>query len=130
MRAAFVVGLVTVSVVAAVGDLTGLFSPDPNNPPINYASAATNDAVSQLNGKLQRGEIQLKFDGPQGYLRSLLDALKIPVESQMLVFSKTSIQRARINPSNPLSLFFNDSVAVGWVPSGPIIEIAKTLKKA
>lgn len=56
---------------------------------------------------------------PQSYLRSLLTALKISLESQMLVFSKTSIQQARIKTGNPRSLFFNDSVAVGWVRTFP-----------
>ncbi len=48
----------------------------------------------------------------------------MPVESQMLVFSKTSFQSPRINPGNPRSLFFNDSVAVGWVRGGDILELA------
>src|SRR5438477_6991410 len=114
--------MVTISVAGALDDLKGLFSADPNNPPINYATAAASD--SQLNRKLKQGDVQLRSYGTQGFLRSLLDALKIPVESQMLVFSNTSIQQARISPSNPRSLFFNDSVAVGWVPGGPIIEVA------
>ncbi len=41
----------------------------------------------------------------------------------MVVFSKTSVQAVRINPGNPRSLFFNDSVAVGWVRGG-FIELA------
>src|SRR5437868_9239253 len=92
-RVALVLALVTISVAAALADLRGLFSADPNNPPINYTTAAATDAASQLNRKLQQGEVQLRFHGTQGFLRSLLDALKIPVESQMLVFSKTSVQR-------------------------------------
>jgi hypothetical protein len=123
-RIALVLALVTISVPAALGDLRGLFSADPDNPPINYTTAAATDAAALLNHKLQHGDVQLRFEGTQGFLRSLLDALRIPVESQMLVFSKTSIQQARISPSNPRSLFFNDSVAVGWVPGGPIIEVA------
>ena len=63
----------------------------------------------------------LRFDArlPSG----LLKALHIPVESQMAVFSKTSIQSLRIEPSNPRMLYFNDSVVVGWVRGG-FIEIA------
>jgi hypothetical protein len=58
-----------------------------------------------------------------GYLPALLEALHVPVESQMAVFSKTSIQAMHIEPANPRVLFFNDSVAVGWVRGG-FIEMA------
>ena len=49
--------------------------------------------------------------------------MEIPVESQLAVFSKTSVQANIIDPANPRSLFFNDSVVVGW-PSGGFIEAA------
>ena len=35
---------------------------------------------------------------------------------QMLVFSKTSMQRERISPRNPRSLFYNDDVYLGYIP--------------
>jgi hypothetical protein len=66
---------------------------------------------------------QLPFDSTSGYLPALLKALHVPVESQIAVFSKTSIQSLRIEPSNPRVLYFNDSVTVGWVRGG-FIEIA------
>src|SRR5207247_5833809 len=50
-------------------------------------------------------------------------ALRVPIESQMVVFSKTSVQAQRINPQNPRTLFFNDSVVIGWVRGG-FIEVA------
>ena len=56
-------------------------------------------------------------------MRSVLDALHVPVESQIAVFSKTSLQSPLIEPSNPRTIFFNDSVAVGWMKGG-FIEIA------
>jgi hypothetical protein len=46
----------------------------------------------------------------------------VPAESQMLVFSKTSLQRGRIRPERPRALYFSDSVYVGWVPGG-LIEV-------
>jgi hypothetical protein len=81
------------------------------------------DPVAELNRKIQEGKLELKFDDAQGYLRSLLEALHIPIESQMVVFSKTSIQSMRIEPRSPRTLFFNDSVVVGWVRGG-FIELA------
>ncbi len=79
--------------------------------------------VEQLDQRIRQGQAELKFDDTSGYLRSLLDALHIPVESQMMVFSKTSVQSLRIEPGNPRTLFFNDSVIVGWVRGG-FIEVA------
>jgi hypothetical protein len=56
-------------------------------------------------------------------LRSVLDAPHVPVESQIAVFSKTSLQAPLIEPNNPRTIFFNLSVAVGWMKGG-FIELA------
>jgi hypothetical protein len=71
---------------------------------------------------VQSGEVRLEAEGPSGYLKSVLRALNVPVESQMLVFSKTSFQARHINPKNPRAIFFNDTVAVGWVRGGDVLE--------
>lgn len=124
-RAASIAGLVLLSVAFASGDRKGMFLlPDKDSPAIEYGMRPTTDAVSQLNLKIQQGKVHLKFDDKQGYLRSVLQALDVPIESQLLVFSKTSFQMYRISPANPRSLYFNDSVAVGWVRGGPIVELA------
>jgi len=81
------------------------------------------DPVAALRARLEQDRQSLRFDKAYGYLPAILDALHIPVESQMAVFSKTSIQSLRIEPSNPRVLFFNDSVTVGWVRGG-FIELA------
>lgn len=91
---------------------------------IAYSTAAPTDAVSALNGQLESGAAQLGFDSVNGYLRSVLDALKVPIESQALVFSQTSFQGPLINLHNPRALYFSDSVAVGWVRGGKILEVA------
>jgi hypothetical protein len=91
---------------------------------IAYSNAVPSDAISTLNGQLQRGAAQLRFDPVKGYLRSVLDALKVPVESQALVFSQTSFQGPLINIHNPRALYFNDTVAVGWVRGGKFVEVA------
>jgi hypothetical protein len=85
--------------------------------------ALAGDPVAELNRRLIAGQAHLKFENPHGYLRSVLDALQVPVESQMLVFSKTSGQAMRIGPHAPRALFFNDAVAVGWVHGG-FLELA------
>ena len=50
--------------------------------------------------------------------------LKMPVDSQGLVFSKTSFQPTKISPQTPRALYFNDDVYIGWVQNGEVIEIA------
>jgi hypothetical protein len=81
------------------------------------------DAVDALNNKLLQGQARLQFESGSGYLRSVLHALHIPLESQVLVFSKTSGQASLISPQTPRALFFNDNTIVGWVPGG-FIEVA------
>jgi len=84
----------------------GMFLGSREDPAIAYATAPLNNAVAEINQKLQDGSAQLTFDGRSGYLRSALGALDIPVDSQMLVFSPTSFQRKRISDTNPRALFF------------------------
>ena len=111
--------------VGAVGfsDIDGRSVPEPDDPAIAYATQPTTDPVAVLNREIEAGKVRLRFDGEQGYLRSALDALGVPIASQMMVFSKSSVQAQRINPRNPRTLFFNDSVVVGWVRGG-FVEVA------
>ena len=44
--------------------------------------------------------------------------------ARVLVFSKTSLQRHLISPSNPRAIYFNDDLYLAWVPGGELIEIA------
>jgi hypothetical protein len=121
--------IVMLCVLWAVGviALSGEQKPHPslirNHQAIAYATAPASDAVTRLNAKLTSGEVKLESKGPSGYLESLLKALDVPVSSQVLVFSKTSFQAPRIGPSNPRAIFFNDTVSVGWVRTGPVLEL-------
>jgi hypothetical protein len=81
------------------------------------------DALTRLEGQLERGETQLEYRDGIGYLPSLLEHLNINIDSQTLVFSKTSFQQAIINPKNPRALYFNDEVSVGTVPGGDVYEL-------
>jgi hypothetical protein len=93
-----------------------------NHPAIAYATAPVSDPVALLNERLRRGEVTLEKNEHSGYLPSVLSALGVSIDSQVLVFSKTSFQAPRINPTNPRAIFFNDSVSVGWVRGGPVLE--------
>lgn len=93
------------------------------HPAIGYSTVPLSDPVTELSRKIEQGKVQLAFDPVTGYLPAVLKALDLPVESQIAVFSKTSIQAMRIEPSNPRVLFFNDSVIAGWVRGG-FVELA------
>ena len=91
--------------------------------PINYRSQDLSDPVALLEKQLEAGKVSLTYDKDHGYLKSVLDLLKVPVESQTLVFSKTSFQYPRISPEHPRALYYNDDVYVGAVHQGNAIEI-------
>jgi hypothetical protein len=65
-------------------------------------------------------------DAERGYLPAILAALRVPVSSQTLVFSKTSLQVDEISREKPRAIYFNDDVYVAWIPGAPMMEIAST----
>jgi hypothetical protein len=109
---------------AAVGTsmVDALFD-SPSHPAIAYATTPPSDPVAELGRRLQDGLATLAYTDGQGYLPALLQSLHVPIASQLVVFSKTSLQAALISPQNPRAIFFNDTVAVAW-PRGGFIEIA------
>jgi hypothetical protein len=124
------IGGFAIVALGAVGLVAGqldqqAFKGSPDHPAIEYATRPLRDPVARLNREMSEGRIQLPFEPRSGFLRSVLRALDVPVESQIAAFSKTSLQSPRITPENPRTLFFNDSVAVAWV-NGGFIELAAT----
>jgi hypothetical protein len=91
---------------------------------IAYNSKTPHDAVAQLQANVAGGKTKLKWDEQFGWLPSVLKQLRVPKSSQMLVFSRTSMQRQEINPQNPRAIFFNDDVYVGYIPHAPKMEIS------
>jgi hypothetical protein len=92
---------------------------------IEYRSAPLQNLVADLQARLTAGAAELPFDARPGigYLPALLGELRVPVESQLLVYSKTSLQQRLIAPDRPRAIYFNDTLAVGAVRDG-FIEIA------
>lgn len=86
--------------------------------------ATPRNPVARLRDRLHRGEMKLEFEPAHGYLKSLLGALDVPVSSQVLVFSKTSLQHDRISPNTPRAIYFNDEVMIGFCLRGRVLEIA------
>jgi len=102
----------------------GMFLGSLDDPAIAYATAPTSTVVDALNRRLADGTARLTFDGRAGYLRSTLEALALPVDSQLLLFSKASLQGRLIGPANPRAIFFDDGVALGWVRDAAFLEVA------
>ena len=111
------------SVSAAVAQRTGVFDQSMNHPAIKYSTTDSNTVVDELNRKLADGSAKLEFDEKTGYLRSVLDLLKIPVESQVLVYTQTSQQASHITMANPRAIYFNDEVSVGYIRGAGLLEI-------
>lgn len=109
---------------ATTAQRSGMFMGSANDPAIAYASGALDNVVETLNRRLDAGTERLVFEGRSGYLRSVLRAIGLPVESQALVFSTGSLQGRRISPANPRAIFFDDRAALGWVRDGDVIEVA------
>jgi hypothetical protein len=92
--------------------------------PIRYSQSRPDNRVSKLIDQIAASDKKLVHEDQFGYLRSLLVELDVPVSSQMLVFSKTSLQRQRISPRTPRALYFNDDVYVGYCQQGEVLEIS------
>ena len=76
-------------------------------PPHNYSEHQPKDRFAGLLKQIEKGDFQPDTSSDQALLRSLLQGLKVPVSSQILLFSASSLQSEIINPRNPRALFFN-----------------------
>ena len=92
--------------------------------PILYSESKPNNRITEVQARIDRGELNLEYSAEFGYLPALLKELQVPVESQSLVFSKTSLQMRRISPRTPRAIYFNDDVYVGFCQSGEVLEIS------
>ena len=119
-----IVGLVVASAVVTSGQRGGAFRASRDHPAIAYTTGPVDNVIADLNQRIRDGVVRLERAGPSGYLRSVLEALEISIESQVAVFSQTSFQARRISSKNPRVIYFTDSVAVAWVRGGDILEVA------
>src|SRR5215471_13726868 len=123
----FTVSLFAAAIIAVAGH--DLITPETSilpidHPAIQYATGQLNDPVTRLDRDLAAGKAKLEFSPESGWLPSLLKHLDVNVDSQALVFSKTSFQASKIGPRAPRAIFFNDQVTVGSVQSGDVWELA------
>ena len=111
---AFVIAISSFSQAAEFWDL----------PPLRYSESVANDPFAKLMSEVEAGRVILPKHDSKAFLLALLKALDVPVESQVLVFSKTSKQVQLISPGNPRAIYFSDNTYVAWVPGGAIEVIA------
>lgn len=90
---------------------------------IGYDAEAKDNPIARLISRLESGEVELQYQGPRGYLDSLLEALNIDPSSQTLIFSKTSLQYPLIDAKTPRAVYFNDDTYIGWVQNSHIVEV-------
>jgi hypothetical protein len=83
-----------------------------------FFKASPKDACSELLRRVGKKEVKLDTSSRQTLTKGLLDQLHVPVTSQLLVFSGTASQGAKVRSGNPRALYFNDEVYIGVVPEG------------
>lgn len=90
--------------------------------PISYSATQARDKAQQIEKRLATGELKLPDDDKE-IVRLMMKEFGVPVESQVIVYSKTSVQRSLITPKHPRTIYFNDYCYLGWVPGG-LMELA------
>lgn len=113
-------GALLAAVVWSLAGRGGAEVSDIDAPPHNYSKRTPADRFSRLQASLSAGQVPLDRASEKAFLVSLLQALEIPVTSQLLVFSTTSLQLSLISPANPRALYFNEDTYVGYIPGGRI----------
>ncbi len=92
--------------------------------PVDYLGETTADPIARLDRRLVDGEATLKPVPGRGYLDAVLRLLRVPVSSQLLVYSKTAVNQRLVTPKTPRAIYFNDAVSVAWVPGTAELELA------
>jgi len=126
MRVALVFGLTALAagVVLLAERLEDTFYVPLDDAAIQYAGPVS-DRVEQVEKQLESGKAKLDYaPNGWGYLPAVLKQLDINIDSQVLVFSRTSIQNERISPRTPRAIYFNDDTAVGFVQNGDVLELS------
>jgi hypothetical protein len=77
---------------------------DIDQPPHHYRQRTPQDRFTRMKADFESGRIALDRTSEKAFVLSVLNALRIPASSQMLVFSTTSLQLSLISPANPRAL--------------------------
>ncbi len=96
---------------------------DFEGPPHHYKTQTPRDKISRRIESLKT-DAGLDRSNEKSFLLSFLKSFDIPVSSQLLVFSTTSLQLRFISPGNPRAIYFNEDVYVGYIPGGRMEVVA------
>lgn len=118
------VGILVAAGFQSVDEDGNVLTPDEERVIQYSTSVGLSDPVFKLSQKLESGKVKLDYDAEKGYLPSFLKAMKVPLSSQLLVFSKTSSQAPHTSPSTPRAIYFNDQVYVGWAQNAALLDLA------
>ena len=91
--------------------------------PHGYFTRKPQDPMSLLMEKIDAGEVTITEENGKPLVERLLRELKLDKDTQVLVFSKTSLQKRAVSYRNPRAIYFNESVYLGWMPNGRV-EVA------
>ncbi len=90
------------------------------SPAHEYHTRLLNDPFTRLKEDFESGKRELDNSSGKAFIASLLEHLDVPASSQLLIFSRTSLQTRRISGSNPRAVYFNENVYVGYIPGGSV----------
>lgn len=93
---------------------------DYDSPPHHYYSAKLDDPMTRLLAEVEAGTKTLPKENGKVLVEYLLKELDMDPESQVVVFSKTSLQKREISPKNPRAIYFNEEIYLGWMPGGRV----------
>ena len=91
-----------------------------DNAPVHYTQTEAHTPLTRIFQRIESGQSTLQAESDREILAEILTALEVPVASQLLVFSKTSAQNARIGPLTPRALYFSQNAYLSWVQNGDI----------
>ncbi|MBV9505874.1 MAG: hypothetical protein JO323_12805 [Acidobacteriia bacterium] len=113
----------SVALAAAVAHIEDIAILPNDHAAIQY-SQKPNDPITRLQERLDSGQAKLEYSPRWSYFPSILKLLGLNTDSQVMVFSKTSFQAAKIGPRAPRAIYFNDEVSIGFVHNGDVVEVA------
>ncbi|MCP5540235.1 MAG: hypothetical protein H7A53_09805 [Akkermansiaceae bacterium] len=93
-------------------------------PPINYSDTEPSDSITRLEAAMEKGEVKFRPGAPdKEFMDDLTKEMGLPASSQVLVFSKTSLQNPHINPRQPRAIYFNEDLYLGWSHGSQKFEV-------
>lgn len=115
-RATCLMGMVAALALGEMG--INAYDDEYEQEPIRYSATKPNDMIQRVEAAWAGRQKEIAQWTERRRLEWLMGELGIAPESQVLVFSRTSLQRRLISPTNPRALYFSDEAYLGWVPGG------------